>query len=174
MVVVHVEWLGEQTVRVQSQGTSVQVTFDAGLSIHQVAGACRELGDIGWEALGQWCTLMKGHTSMLANQDHQQSMMGLVTPDHILRWVSPQIHELLGWPVDEVLNHDVRELEPSEEVEVADALAFHFDERAENSAPLIARTKSGDQAPFLATMWPIYAPTHELYCTLGEFRPIYA
>lgn len=172
MVVVHVEWLGEQTVRVQSQGTSIQVTFDAGLSIHQVAGACRELGDIGWEALGQWCTLMKGHTARLAEYDANVSMLSLVTPDHILRWVSPQIQDIFGWSEREVLNHDVRELGCPDQLSSGDGIALHRDYEGHNSSPFMGKTRFGNVLPVVATSWPIYDASHALVASLKECRPI--
>lgn len=112
VVDLQLEWLDEPGMQITRSITGtddVCVVVDPRLSMAQVSQACRELGDLGWQILGTWCSILRPSMGPAPVTRAAPTVMGIVTPDLTIRWVSTEVWTLFGWHPDAYIGHSLME-----------------------------------------------------------------
>jgi len=96
--------------------------------------------------------------------------MGIVTPDRIIRWLSPQVEVLLGWPTRALVGTSVMALaHPGQAQQAANARrAVEGDGKATGVG--LIRAADGGYREIQSTVHAMSYPSGEPAFILGEWR----
>lgn len=173
VVDLQLDWLDEPSIRI-TPGTSgtkdLNVVVDLRLSLNQVAQACRQLGDLGWEILGRWCLTMRPTLGPAQSADRVPAAFGIATPDRVIRWFSPQVEVLLGWPSEALVGTSALALAHPGQAREAATLTNTVDQDGVAQGTMLVRTVDGGYRVLHSTVKSVRYPSGEPAFMLGELR----
>ncbi|MFM7146946.1 MAG: PAS domain-containing protein, partial [Actinomycetales bacterium] len=151
------------------RGSDPQVVVDPRLSVHQVMGACQQLGTLGWSILGAWCSLMRPSLGPAPAHVSGPTALGIVAPDRIVRWFSPDVEALLGWTNQSLVGCSVMVLAHPEQQRQATAIRNRVDDDGHGQGTLLVRTVDGGYRAIHSTVTTISTLSGEPAFILGEW-----
>lgn len=175
MVDLQLDWLDEPAIRISrglTERDDDRVLVDLRLSFSQVAKACRQLGDLGWEILGTWCLTMRPTLGPPRMANGVPTAFGIATPDRVIRWFSPQVEAVLGWPSKALIGTSVLALAHPDQARHAADLGQTVKSQGLAQGTLLMRTVDGKYRAVHSTVKSLTYPSGEPAFMLGELCPV--
>ncbi len=111
-----------------------------------------------------------GYESLLERQGYD--VVGIASDTGVIRWISPSIHEFLGWQPRELIGLNTMELLHHDDVLAVTAARENVKTGAFEQRELRIRAKDGNYRWFRTSAMPLFGPDGAVTGTIGGWRCI--